>query len=417
MARQALRVLGVACRALPSGTEAPDTGAVERDLTFIGLVGIIDPPRSEVPQAVALARQAGIRSVMVTGDYVDTAIAIGRTIGLIRPSGQVVSAQDLEAMDEATLAARVDEIDVFARVSPEHKVRIVEALKTRGEVVAMTGDGVNDAPALKRSHIGVAMGLTGTDVSRETADMVLTDDNFASIVAAIEEGRTIYSNIRKSVYYLLSCNIGEILIIFSAMLLGIAGGQPPLLPIHLLWLNLVTDGLPALALAMEPAERDVMRRPPRDPEEPVLSRELWPLIGAQAVVDALATLSAFVWAWSWRGDMRFAQTVAFATLVTAELLRAYTSRSQHESLLRLGVLANRWMVLATATSFALLLVVLYVPKLVDVFSTVPLALAVWPIILGFAVLPATAAEIAKAWLRRRSPPDGADWRAGEARAA
>jgi P-type Ca2+ transporter type 2C len=408
MAQRALRVLGVAYRRVDAAEVEGGAAVIEQGLTLIGLVGIIDPPRPEASSAVAVARRAGIRTMMVTGDYADTALAIARAIGLMRPQGQVVTSTELEAMDDAALAARIQDIDVVARVSPQHKVRIVDALKSAGEVVAMTGDGVNDAPALKRAHIGVAMGITGTDVSREAADMVLTDDNFASIVAAIEEGRTIYDNIRKFVFYLLSCNIGEILIIFTAMLAGLTGdsGQAPLQPIQLLWLNLVTDGLPALALGMEAAEPDVMRRPPRDPAEPVLSRDLWPLIGVQAVVDAIATLGALVWALRTSGDLRFAQTVAFSTLVTAELLRAFTSRSQYRSIFQMGVFTNRWLVLATATSFALLWIVLYIPALSTAFQTVPLAAADWLRVLAFALLPASAAELTKAWVRRHRPADG-----------
>jgi len=402
MAGRALRVLGVAFRVLDEVPEEPDAAQIEQDLTILGLLGMIDPPRPEVKDAVARARRAGVRSVMITGDYPNTGVAIARAVGLMQPQGRAVTGSELDRMTDSELDAQIDEIDVFARVSPEHKVRIVEALKERGQIVAMTGDGVNDAPALKRAHIGVAMGITGTDVSRETADMVLTDDNFASIVAAVEEGRTIYNNIRKFVFYLLSCNIGEILIIFVAMLLGLAGdtGQAPLLPIHLLWLNLVTDGLPALALGLEAAEPDVMERPPRDPTEAVLSRDLWPLIGVQSVIDATATLVAFVWAYNGPETIRFAQTVAFATLVTAELFRAFTSRSQWRSIFRMGILSNRWMVLATASSFVLLWIVIYIPGLSRLFQTVPLETSTWIPILALALAPAAAAEVTKARHRR-----------------
>jgi len=414
MARRALRVLAMAYRVIDhadgdapiapelasTGGTAPDAQVIERDLTLLGLVGMIDPPRPEVPAAIETARHAGIRTIMITGDHRDTAVAIARELELLSPEGEVVTGVELGAMDDDELSSRVSSVDVFARVSPEHKVRIVEALKSRGSIVAMTGDGVNDAPALKRAHIGVAMGITGTDVSRETADMVLTDDNYASIVSAVEEGRVIYDNIRKFVFYLLSCNIGEILIIFVAMLLALAP-QPPLLPIQLLWLNLVTDGLPALALGMEPAEEGIMDRPPRDPGQAVLSRGVWPLIGVQAVVDALATLAAFVWALEQSNDLQYAQTVAFATLCTAELLRAYTSRSELRSVFQIGLLSNRWMVVASLSSFALILVVIYVPFLRDIFKTVELGLADWAQIALFAALPATAAEITKWVLRRR----------------
>jgi Ca2+-transporting ATPase len=402
MAARALRILAVAYRPLPKAPPAgqmPVASEVERELVLVGLVGIMDPPRPEVASAIARARHAGVRTVMVTGDHKDTAVAVAAEIGLLRPDGMIVTGAELSAMSEADLLAIVPDVDVFARVAPEHKVRIVDAMKADGQIVAMTGDGVNDAPALKRAHIGVAMGLIGTDVSRQTADMVLTDDNYASIVAAIEEGRTIYNNIRKFVFYLLSCNIGEILIIFLAMLLGLAP-EPPLLPIQLLWLNLVTDGLPALALGLEPAEPDVMDRPPRDPHAAVLSRNLWTSIGVQSVVDSLATLGAFVWAYNGPATMAHAQTVAFATLVTAELLRAFTARSQVRSIFAQGPFSNRWMVLATASSFALLLLAIYAPSFSVPFRTEHLPLGTWAPVLGFAVLPAAGAEAIKWWLRR-----------------
>ncbi|MCP4515071.1 MAG: HAD-IC family P-type ATPase, partial [Delftia sp.] len=241
------------------------------DLVFIGLAGMIDPARPEVAASIDLARQAGIRTIMITGDYPGTARAIAQEIGLLRPGGQVSTGAELEAMDDAALRESVVQTDVFARVSPKHKVRIVEALKASDQVVAMTGDGVNDAPALKRANIGVAMGITGTDVSKETADMVLTDDNYVSIVSAVEQGRIIYSNIRKFVYYLLSCNLAEIMIIFIATLLNWA---TPLTAIQLLWLNLLTDGAPALALGLEKGDPDVMQRPPRPAKEAIINREM-----------------------------------------------------------------------------------------------------------------------------------------------
>ena len=404
MANRALRVLAIAYRPLAEVPDDPHPGELERDLVFLGLVGMHDKPRPEVRPAIERARRAGIRTVMVTGDYRDTAVAVARELGLLRPESLVLTGAELQRLSDEQLAELVDRVDVYARVSPEHKVRIVEAFKRREAIVAMTGDGVNDAPALKRAHIGIAMGITGTDVARETADMVLTDDNYASIVAAVEEGRVIYDNIRKFVYYLLSCNVGEILIIFSAILAGLPS---PLRPIQLLWVNLVTDGLPALALGMEKGEPDIMERPPRPPQQPILTRWLWSLIGIQAVVDAMATVTAFVWAlWTSGYDVRFAQTVAFATLVMAELLRAYTSRSERLSLWHLGPLTNRWMLVATASSTLLLLAVIYVPFLQPVFSTVALDRSVWLVILPLMALPALAAEVAKLFIRRWPPDTG-----------
>jgi Ca2+-transporting ATPase len=296
-------------------------------------------------------------------------------------------------MDDATLAERAKTAAIYARVAPEDKVRIVDALKRgSGHIVAMTGDGVNDAMALKRADIGVAMGITGTDVAKETADMILTDDNFASIVAAVEEGRTIFSNIRKFVFFLLSCNVGEVLIVFAAM---VAGLPLPLRPIHLLWLNLVTDSLPALALGMEPAERDVMSRPPRNPAESIINRPMIADIAVQATIEAFVTLTALVWAWRATGDLAFSQTMAFATLVTAELIRAHTSRSDRYTIAQLGVMTNLHLVWASVISFGLLLAALYFPPLRVAFRTVALGWREWAVAGGLAVLPALVAEVSK----------------------
>jgi len=399
MGRQALRVLAVAYRPLEALPEAPSSDSVEQNLVFLGLLGMIDPARQEVKAAVQVAKGAGLRTVMVTGDYKDTAVAIATELGLMSSGGRVLTGAELEQMSEADLAAVVDHVDVYARVSPQHKVKIVDAFKARGHVVAMTGDGVNDAPALKRADIGVAMGIAGTDVSKEIADMVLTDDNYASIVSAIEEGRIIYSNIRKFVFYLLACNIGEILIIFLAMLARL---PIPLRPIQLLWLNLITDGAPALALGLEKGEPDIMQRPPRPAKEPVINRDMLVGIIVISLVDTFAVLSAFILALSrFQGHVEAAQTVAFATLVCSELLRAYTSRSEYHSVFSIGPFSNRWMVLATALSGVLLLLVMYVPFLQSVFNTVPLNLSDWLAMAPLIVMASVAAEVTKFFLRRR----------------
>ncbi|MGQ9490512.1 MAG: calcium-translocating P-type ATPase, SERCA-type [Anaerolineae bacterium] len=400
MARQALRVLGVACRSLSAVPAEPTPGEVERDLTFLGLLGMIDPARPEVKVAVGVAKGAGLKSIMVTGDYRETAMAIADEIGMLSKGGKVITGAELDRMTEEELAEIVDHVDAFARVSPQHKMKIVEALKRRGHVVAMTGDGVNDAPALKRANIGVAMGITGTDVTKETADMVLTDDNYASIVSAIEEGRIIYSNIRKFVFYLISCNIGEILIIFLAM---VAGLPIPLRPIHLLWLNLVTDGAPALALGLEKGDPDIMQRPPRPTQEPVINREMLLGVAVQAVVMTSAVLAAFVYGLRrFPDNLEGAQTVAFATLVMSELFRAYTARSERYPLLKIGVFSNRWMQYAVGTSLALLLLVMYVPFLQVVFGTVPLELRNWIVMAPFILAASVAAELTKMFVRWRS---------------
>jgi len=400
MAQQALRVLGVAYRPL-NGLPAECTcEIVEKNLTFVGLMGMIDPARPEVKEAVKIAQGAGLKSVMVTGDYKDTAEAIAREIGMLTPGGKVLTGAELDKMSEQDLAAVVEKVNVCCRVSPQHKTKIVDAFKDKGFVVAMTGDGVNDAPALKRANIGVAMGITGTDVSKETADMVLTDDNYASIVSAIEEGRIIYSNIRKFVFFLVACNVGEILIIFLSMLAGL---PIPLSPIQLLLLNLVTDGAPALALGLEKGEPDIMRRPPRPTAEPVINRDMLISIIVIAIADTVAVLLSFTWALSrFPGNLIAAQTVAFATLVCSELLRAYTSRSETYSIFSIGIFSNRWMVLATGGSFLLLLILIYVPFLQPFVDTVPLSLLDWIEIFPFMLIAPAAAEIVKIYLRRKS---------------
>lgn len=370
LARQALRVLGVAYKPMDDLPDRCDSESVEKGLTFVGLMGMIDPARPEVKTAVMIAQGAGLKSVMVTGDYKDTAEAIAREIGLRTPDGLVLSGSELDKMSEEELAKVIDRVDVCCRVSPQHKTKIVDAFKAKDHVVAMTGDGVNDAPALKRANIGVAMGITGTDVTKETADMVLTDDNYASIVSAIEEGRIIYSNIRKFVYFLLVCNIGEILIIFFSMLLGM---PIPLLPIQLLWLNLVTDGAPALALGLEKGEPDIMQRPPRPTKEPVVNKEMLTGLIVVPIVDTIAVLSVFaIGLAQYPNHMQNAQTMAFVTLCVSELFRAYTARSEHYSVFKIGFFSNKSTQWAVGSSPFLVLITVYVPFFRPFFDTVPL---------------------------------------------
>jgi Ca2+-transporting ATPase len=365
-------------------------------------------------------RSAGIRTLMITGDFPNTARAIAESIGLLEPGHSVITGPELSQMSDERLRHEVASIDVFARVSPEHKLRIVEALRATGEVVAMTGDGVNDAPAIKRADIGVAMGITGTDVAKESADMVLTDDNYASIVAAVEQGRIIYANIRKFVFFLLSSNVAEIMIIFLATLAGL---PPPLTVIQLLWLNLLTDGAPALALAMEKGDADVMERPPRPAHEPIVNRTMQLGIIIQTITQTSVVLTAFVlgliWhlaagdalppgvnplafvlRYDWRGlDVQTAETMAFVTLSLCELFRAYTVRSERQSLRQLGVFSNRYMQAAVLASIVLLLLVVSVPFLQPIFNTHFLAWNEWLVVLGLALVPAVAEEITKAYLR------------------
>jgi len=400
MASNALRVLAVAYRPLQEipASMAPET--VEKELVFVGLLGMIDPPRSEVVDAIKVANGAGLKSVMVTGDYKDTAEAIARDIGLLTPGGLVLTGPEIEKLSDEELAAKVDRLEVCCRVSPQHKTRIVDAFKARGHVVAMTGDGVNDAPALKRANIGIAMGITGTDVAKQTADMVLTDDNFASIVEAIEQGRIIYSNIRKFVYFLLACNVGEILIIFAAMLMGM---PIPLRPVQLLWLNLVSDGAPALALGLEKGDPDIMTHPPRSPSEPVINKDMAIGIGVVGVVDAIAILAVFYLALQrYPGHLEAAQTIAFVTLCSSELIRAFTARSEYHSVFSIGVFSNRWMVWAVGVSFLLVLMVVYVPFLRPFFDTVPLTADDWLFMLPFFFASPVAMELLKVYFRKQT---------------
>jgi Ca2+-transporting ATPase len=397
MANQALRVLAVAQRHMSNLPVEIVPETIEEHLTFVGLVGMIDPARPEVKPAIEKARHAGIRTVMVTGDYPDTARAIAQEIGLLRPGGQVVNGSELELMSSEELDNIIDDIDVFARVSPEHKVRIVEAFRARDYVVAMTGDGVNDAPALKRASIGVAMGIAGTDVTKETADMVLTDDNYVSIVSAVEQGRVIYSNIRKFVYFLLSCNLAEIAVIFLAT---VAGAPSPLTPIQLLWLNLLTDGAPALALGVEKGDPDIMDHPPRPVHEPIINRDMRIGMLIQTIIITAATLGAFILGRALDGDSwTLARTMAFVTLSSSELFRAYTSRSELYALHKIGILTNKYMQYAVSTSLVLLVAVLYIPFLQDVFDTVALTFVQWLYIIPLIFAPSIAAELTKAYLR------------------
>ncbi len=409
LAIKALRVLGVAYRPMDEVPDSPSADEVERNLIFVGLVGMIDPARPEVRAAIAKARHAGIKTAMVTGDYLDTAVAIARELDLLHPDqdpeGRVLTGRDMDRISDDELTAMVDDVVVYARVSPEHKVRIVDAHKRRGHVVAMTGDGVNDAPALKRASIGIAMGITGTDVAKETADMVLTDDNYASIVAAVEEGRVIFSNIRKFVYYLISCNMGEIMILFVSM---VANLPLPLTALQLLLLNLVTDGAPALALGMEKGDPDIMDMKPRPVNEPIINGPMiWGTV-VQTIAIAGSVLVAFLIGLSrfgyWEATgvakqiaLDHAETMAFVALSASELFRAYTARSERYSIFKIGVFSNKWMQWAVLGSFLVLLSTVYIPGLnTEVFGNVPLDLSDWLIVAPVMLVPATVAEIYKA---------------------
>jgi Ca2+-transporting ATPase len=397
LADRALRVLSLACRPLEPGEsveQEPDSA--ERELVHVGLVGMIDPPREEVKRAVEQCRTAGIRPVMITGDHPATALAIARELGLADGAGRAVTGADLDRLDEAALAEQAAAIAVYARVSAEHKLRVVEALEQAGAVVAMTGDGVNDAPAVKAADIGIAMGITGTDVTKEASDMVLTDDNFTSIVAAVEEGRGIYDNIQKFIHYLLSCNAGEVLVMFVA---AVAGWPAPLAAIQILWLNLVTDGLPALALGLEPPEADIMSRPPRPPREAVITPARGALILAHGVLVAAVSLAAF-W-WTWRGDpeqLPQARTVTFCVAAFSQLFFAIGCRSDRVTAVELGFFSNPWLVAAIAVSTLLQVSVVTLPYAQDVFQVGSQLGREWLLVIGLSLVPVTMIELGKlAW--------------------
>lgn len=387
MAKNALRVLGLAYRDLKLTERSEEETAVESQLVFVGLTGMIDPPRKEAREAILKCRKAGIRTVMITGDHQTTAEAIARQIGILPQDGLALNGQQLSAMSDDDLDKRIGEVYVYARVSPEHKLRIVKSLQRQGHVVAMTGDGVNDAPAIKAADIGIAMGISGTDVSKEASALVLSDDNFATIVSAIEEGRGIYENIRKFIRYLLASNVGEILTMFLAMLAGL---PLPLVPIQILWVNLVTDGLPAMALGVDQAEKDLMQQKPRLAKENIFARRLgWKII-SRGILIGLCTLAAFYITLKQGGDgpgaLVKAQSVAFVTLVMAQLIHVFDCRSSR-SIFHRNPLQNKWLVMAVVSSLLLMLPVLYVEKLQPIFKTVPLGVMDWVLVLVFAGIP------------------------------
>jgi Ca2+-transporting ATPase len=420
MTSEALRVMGFAYRIEEEIPDELTREFAEQGLIFAGLQGMIDPARPEVKLALEKARGAGLRTIMITGDYPNTGAAVAKDIGLLRPGDKVYTGVELNEMDDATLASEVHRTAVFARVSPEHKMRIVDALRTNNEVVAMTGDGVNDAPAIKRADIGISMGITGTDVAKGAADMVLTDDNYVSIVSAVEQGRIIYANIRKFVFFLLSSNMAEVMIIFLASLFGL---PMPLTVIQLLWLNLLTDGAPALALAMEKGDPDIMHQPPRPKEESIIHGPMKTGIVIQTIMQTGAVLTAFIiglyWTivdqlppdqnpltavlqYDWSGvDVQTAETMAFVTLALCELFRAYTVRSERTSIFKLGVFSNKYMQYAVLLSIVLTLAVVILPFLQPIFNTHMPTAEEWVVIFVLATLPAIAEEITKFFLRRK----------------
>ncbi len=399
LADQAMRVLAVAYRILDKAPDKYEAKLIEKELTFAGLIAMIDPPREEVKKAIIECYEAGIKTVMITGDHKNTAVAIAKELGFFKNDSLALTGEELDKLTDDELCQEIERIPVYARVSPEHKLRIVRAWRKRGEIVAMTGDGVNDAPAVKEADIGVAMGITGTDVTKEVSDMVVTDDNFASIVSAVEEGRGIYDNIKKFIHYLLSCNAGEILVMLVSSLIG---WPAPLLPIHILWVNLVTDGLPALALGVDPVDPNIMKRLPRKADEAVVTKQRAFLMLGQGAFIAFCSLLAFSFVlFVEKEGIGRARTAAFIVLACSQLFHSFNCRNMAESLFKIGILTNKKLILATTVSFFLLMAVVYLPFAQKIFKTEALGLFDWLLVLLISSFPLWAMEIVKIINNRR----------------
>jgi len=393
LAVEALRVLAIAYRLVDKENldEIKEIKDAEKELIFLGLIAMIDPPRKEAIESVKTCLRAGIHPIMITGDYSLTAKAIASELGIYHSGDRIITGEELEKMSPSELEEAVGNTTIFARVSPRHKRRIVSALQKNKQVVAMTGDGVNDAPALKESDIGIAMGITGTDVTKEASDMILTDDNFASIVGAVEEGRKIYQNIKKFIHYLISCNLGEIITIAGAIFIGL---PYPLIPIQILWVNLVTDGLPALALGLDPAEKDIMQMPPRDPNKGIFSGKMGFNIFSQGIFIGLLSLSAFYIGISFY-SLEIARTMAFATLSFSQLAQSLNARSQKFSIFRIGLFTNLYLIMAIFISGLLQFLVMVIPSLQVIFKTVWLDLNQWWIVVILSLAPIIYVEFLK----------------------
>lgn len=405
LASLAMRVLAIGYKNMDKIPDSYSAEAIEKDLVFLGLVAMIDPAREEVKDAIEKTNSAGIKTVMITGDHKNTAVAIAKELGFFKPDSIALTGEDLDKLSDEELYERIENVPVYARVSPEHKLRIVKAWRKHGEVVAMTGDGVNDAPAVKEADIGISMGITGTDVTKEVSDMVITDDNFASIVSAVEEGRGIYDNIKKFIHYLLSCNAGEILVMFVSSLLGF---PVPLLPIQILWVNLVTDGLPALALGVDPVDKNIMARPPRKPDEPVITKENAFLMLWQGAFIAFCSLLAFsLVLFIEKEGIGRARTAAFIVLSCAQLFHSFNCRNNRESIFKIGFFTNKKLVLAVFISFGLQMLAVYQPFLQGIFKTEPLGVFDWTLVILISSFPLWAMEtvkLIKNLVRSRRPP-------------
>ncbi|MGL4452543.1 MAG: calcium-translocating P-type ATPase, PMCA-type [Sarcina sp.] len=376
MSKRALRCIAGAYK--ENGIKKDES--IEENLVFVGLVGIIDPPRPEVKDAVLRCKMAGVKPVMITGDHRNTAYAIGKNLGIVNNESQVLTGDELEKMSDSDLKKQVENVRIFARVSPAHKLRIVKAFKKRGNIVAMTGDGVNDAPAIKEADIGIAMGISGTDVTKEASSMILMDDNFETIVSAVEEGRTIYDNIRKFIRYLLSCNLGEVLTMFLASLFSL---PTPMLPIQILFVNLATDGLPAIALGVDPADPDIMSQKPREKNESIFARGLKEKIMVRGALIGLCTLLAFLVGMYYGFDIDTCRTMALSTLVMSQLVHVFECRSERHSIFEIKLFTNPYLVGAVSISILMLCGILYIPFFAGIFHTVPLGLKHWLFVIFF----------------------------------
>ena len=391
MATRALRVLAVGYKQLQSVPETLTSEEIENGLTFVGLIGMIDPPREEAKDAVATCIMAGIRPIMITGDHIVTASAIAKELGILREGDLAMTGTELSQMSDEEFAANIRKYSVYARVSPEDKIRIVKAWQSAGEIVSMTGDGVNDAPALKQADIGCAMGITGTDVAKGAADMTLTDDNFATIVEAVQEGRGIYDNIKKAIQFLLGTNIGEVITVFMAMLFW---QESPLLAMHLLWMNLVTDGLPALAMGVEPVESDIMTRKPKPKNEGLFADGLGVRIVLQGIMFAALTLIGYYVGKTYFGGISAGQTMAFLVLSASQLFHVLNVRTK-KSIFVSPLHKNKYMVGALCISFLLIVLIAFVPPIAKIFKIVMLPAKAYLLALGLSIVPIVVIEIEK----------------------
>ncbi len=395
MSKNALRVLGAAYKTLEDTNYNKEN--LEMDLTFIGLVGMIDPPRESVKGSIFECKNSGIKTIMITGDHKVTAFAIAKELGIAEDESQAIFGYELDDMPDSELSSKIENLRVFARVSPEHKVKIVKALKSKGNIVSMTGDGVNDAPSLKAADIGVAMGITGTDVAKGASDMVLTDDNFSTIVSAIKEGRNIYNNIKKSIVFLLSCNLGEILALFIGILLG---WPAPLRPIHLLWVNLITDSLPALSLGIDPGDPDIMDEDPRDPKESLFAGGAGISLILNGLLIGVLTLIAFeVGRIRYSDSLMHAQTMAFVVLSVSQLFHSFNMRHPKKSIFQLGLFTNKYLFASVIFGIFLQDMVITIPFLASIFKVFDLTMQDWIFVCALSIIPLIINEIVKFFKR------------------